>query len=89
MSNFYIERNGRAQQWDRDHDRLELARWVYHHPENLAAFVDKLAEYGIDLFTRPTEEKPNYSIEILIHELDELSKQDIDNITGVDLDGSD
>ena len=86
---FYTDRNGRAQQWDRDHNRLELSRWVYHHPENLWAFVNKLKEYGIDLFTEPTEEKPNYNIEILIRELDELTKDDIDDITGVDLDGSD
>ena len=32
---YYTEKNGLAQWWDRDHDRLELARWVYHHPENL------------------------------------------------------
>lgn len=85
---YYTEKNGLAQWWDRDHDRLELARWVYHHPENLQAFVNKLQEYGIDLFTKPTEDKPTYNIEVLIRELDQLTQSDIDDITGVDLDGS-
>lgn len=84
----YIEKNGLAQYWDRDHSRLELARWVYHHPENLQAFINKLKEYGIDLFTQPTEEKPTYNVEILIRELDQLTAEDIDNITGVNLNGN-
>jgi len=32
---YYTERNGLALYWDRDHMRLELAKWVYHHPDRL------------------------------------------------------
>lgn len=86
---YYTERNGLALYWDRDHMRLELAKWVYHHPDRLQAFVNKLAEYGIDLLnTEPTDDNPTYDIEILVRQLNELTDEDIDNITGVDLDGN-
>lgn len=85
---YYTERNGLANWWDRDHDRLELARWVFHHPETLQAFADKLAEYGIDLIHHPTsEEDPTWNISIFIDQLAALTKDDIDDITGVHLDG--
>lgn len=89
MSDFYKERNGLANWWDRDHNRLLLSRWVYHHPERLQAFVEKLKEYGIDLLAmEPTDEAPTFNIEILIQQLGELTHEDIDNITGVKLDGN-
>lgn len=38
---YYTEKNGLAQYWNRDHFRMEVAKWVYHHPET----VEKLIEY--------------------------------------------
>lgn len=81
---FYINRNGRAQQWDRDHNRLELARWVYHHPEILFGIVEAFNEAGIDFF-RVDPNEVDYTI--LFEKLNALTNQEIDDITGVDLDG--
>ena len=84
MTNFYINRNGRAQQWDRDYNRLELARWVYHHPELLFGIIEAFTEAGIDFFhVEPNE--VDYTI--LFEKLNVLTNQEIDNITGVNLDG--
>lgn len=85
MSNFYIERNGRAQQWDRDHNRLELARWVFHHPEILYGLIEALTAAGIDIFhVRPEE----VDYDFLFEKINALTNNEIDDITGVDLDGN-
>jgi hypothetical protein len=82
---FYINRNGRAQQWDRDHNRLELARWVFHHPEILYGLIKALTEAGVDIFhMRPDE----VDYDFLFEKIDALTNDEIDDITGVDLDGN-
>lgn len=85
LQNFYINRNGRAQQWDRDHCRLELARWVFHHPETLYGLVTQFIDAGLDFFN-PQPGDVNYTV--LFEGLNTLTNQDIDNITGVNLNGS-
>lgn len=85
MNNFYINRNGRAQQWDRDHMRLELARWVFHHPETIYGLITQFTEAGLDFFN-PQPENINYTI--LFNDLNTLTNQEIDDITGVYLDGN-
>lgn len=42
---YYTEKNGLAQFWNRDHTRLEWAKWVYHHPED----TEKIVEYLLQL----------------------------------------
>lgn len=82
---FYINRNGRAQQWDRDHNRLELARWVFHHPEMLYDLVKTLTDAEIDIFhVRPEE----VDYDFLFNKINALTNNEIDAITGVDLDGN-
>jgi len=86
---YYTERNGLAHWWDRDHNRLELARWVFHHPEYLQEFVEKLKEQGIDIYnTHPTDDDPTYTISIFVDQLAHLTNDEIDAITGVHLDGN-
>ena len=85
LQSFYINRNGRAQQWDRDHCRLELARWVFHHPEVLYGLVTQFMDAGIDFF-KPNPEDVNYTI--LFEGLNSLTNSEIDAITGVNLDGT-
>lgn len=84
---YYSERNGLARMWDRDYRRLEYAKWVYHHPDIFQAFVDKLAEYGIDLFDKNSNVEHEFNIQIIVDQIDQLTKEEIDEITGVDLDG--
>lgn len=84
---YYTERNGLAQWWDRDNMRLSLSRWVYHHPEWMQLFADKLKEAGVDIFDmKPEDDNPTYTI--IMDALAELTNADIDEITGVDLNGS-
>lgn len=40
MSEYYMLKNGLAQYWDRDHQRLELSKWAYHNPELLIKILD-------------------------------------------------
>ena len=65
----YIEQNGLAYLWNHDNTRLELAKWVYHHPEDFEKLI------GIIM-----NEHPELSLE-------PMSDTDIDNITGVNLNG--
>ena len=85
---YYSERNGLAKWWDKDHARIVLARWVFHHPDRLLALIEKLKEYGIDLIgnTSDPNNDASYNISIFVEQLGELTREDIDKITGVDLD---
>lgn len=66
---YYTEKNGLANFWNHDHTRLELAKWVYHHPEDF----EELLQYIIEnLEGNPVYLKP-------------MSEEDIENITGVNL----
>ena len=82
----YVDKNGLAKWWERDHVRLEGARWVYHHPEIFQALVDRLKEHGIDIFNNePTDDNPTYNVDIVISAIAGLTDEEIDEITGVDL----
>ncbi len=71
---FYAERNGLASSWERDHNRFELARWVYHHPDFATDFIENCVQRGINIFdTEPTDDNPTYNISILISALDALA----------------
>lgn len=52
MSEHYIHKNGLAQYWDRDHRRLELAKWVYNNPdlaeELIALIEERIAEQAVE-----------------------------------------
>ena len=39
---YYTEKNCLAKFWNRDHTRLEWAKWVFHHPEQTEALVERL-----------------------------------------------
>lgn len=44
----YIHKNGLAQFWDRDHRRLELAKWVYNHPDEAEELIALIEErFGV------------------------------------------
>ena len=70
---YYTERNGLANLWNHDHTRLELAKWVYHHPEDF--------ETLLELILQSPEITSNTTI------MTPMSDADIDNITGVRLNG--
>lgn len=36
---YYTEKNALAKIWNRDSTRLEWAKWVYHHPEDLEELI--------------------------------------------------
>lgn len=42
--NNYIQKNGLAQFWDRDFRRMELAKWVYNHPDEAEELIAILEE---------------------------------------------
>lgn len=84
---FYATKNGTAYYWERNDKRLLYAKWVYHHPDIFQAFVDKLAEYGIDLFDKNSNVEHEFNIQIIVDQIDQLTKEEIDEITGVNLDG--
>ena len=103
---YYTAKNGLAQFWNRDHTRLEWARWVYHHPEQTQKLVEMLlgvTDYNENLHALQQEviqnTLTNNAQSISINYLQDavsqfvelnssLTNQDIDNITGVDLDGN-
>ena len=87
---FYTVKNGLAQYWDRDEARLSLSRWVYHHPEMMQLIINSFKEQGIDLINidyDPGMMTYETIVTILLAQFDAMSNQDIDDITGVDLDG--
>lgn len=85
---YYAEHNGLANSWERNDMRYKLAKWVFYHPEQFEYFVNKLLEYGIDLLEQNSDaENHEYNIQIFVDQLDQLSEEDIDDITGVNLDG--
>jgi len=44
----YKQINGLANYWDRDYRRLELAKWVYNHPDEAEELIALIEErYGI------------------------------------------
>lgn len=71
----YVEVNGLANYWNRDHISLEVARWIYHHPE----LAERLYPYII-----AHEPLPPINNEYM-----PLTDEEIDLITGVLLDGND
>lgn len=71
----YVEVNGLANYWNRDHICLEVARWIYHHPE----LAERLYPYIKD--HQPWPPNPHIDWEI-------LTDEEIDLITGVLLDGN-
>lgn len=44
----YTVKNGLAQFWDRDFNRLELAKWVYNNPEEAKQLIDMLEQQQED-----------------------------------------
>lgn len=97
---YYTEKNGRAQFWNRDMTRLEWAKWVYHHPEQteqLLELILQAAEYNSqfeDVVARldqndVTDSNQGESLQYVLNAIAQtLSNSDIDNITGVNLDGN-
>lgn len=95
---YYTEKNGLAQFWNRDITRLEWARWVYHHPEQTEKLIEMLLQMNVDstkldqIIARldindANDIKQSDKIQILFNALASiLTNQDIDNITGVNID---
>lgn len=73
MSSYYTEHNGLAYAWDRDYTRIELAKWAYHNPEDIKYILE-------DFMNNYNHDEPQIILE-------PMSNEDIDNITGVHLNG--
>ncbi len=98
---YYTEKNGLAQFWNRDITRLEWARWVYHHPEQTEKLIEMLLQMNVDkikfdqIMARLDANDVNdinqsNNIQILFNAIASiLTNQDIDKITGVNLDNPD
>ena len=94
---YYTEKNGLAQFWNRDMTRLEWAKWVYHHPEQTQELIDRLLNSEENDLTDIKEainelKAADYQQQRQISNLQNrpiavISDEDIDNITGVDLNG--
>lgn len=87
---YYAEKNGLAKYWERNSISQNLDYWARYHPDEIdldpelfQALVNKLMEYDINLFDAP---QPNIFV-YLMDQLSQLSDEDIDNITGVKLNG--
>ena len=98
----YTDVNGLANFWNKDHTRLEWAKWVYHNPDAVKELADaflQAIEYNNNLaeiernVTKNTNTNAQQSRDIesitrvlsLITSPTTLSNEDIDNITGVNL----
>lgn len=90
---YYAERNGLAKYWERLDISQNVSYWAQHHPQELyyhpeifQQLVDALLQYDINLF-HSTDNQNNYNISVFADSIDDVTNNEIDNITGVDLDG--
>lgn len=76
MSSYYTQRNGLANFWGHDYNRMELAKWVYHNPEDIKNILESIINQQ--------EEEPAYQDDegnqVI---LEPMSPADVDRITGV------
>ena len=96
---YYTEKNGLAQFWNRDNTRMEWAKWVYHHPEQTQELINRLIETSSDeldlseikedivALENELRKQQQTIIQIQNRPIDIMSDEDIDEITGVNLNG--
>ncbi len=79
---YYGERNGLAKEWDRDHAKLLLSRWVFHYPDKMLMLIEKLREYNIDLIDDLTNYQDDfvYNISLFANQLNNLTEEDFNYI---------
>lgn len=90
---YYAERNGLAKYWERLDIGQNVSYWAQHHPQEVYChpevfqeLVNKLLQYDIDLF-HSTTGKNKYNISVYADSIDSITDNEVDNITGVDLNG--
>ena len=90
---YYSERNGLAKFWERSDVSQHVSYWAQHHPQEVYChpevfqqLVDTLLQYNIDLF-HSTSTESKYNISVFADSLDDITNSEIDNITGVNLNG--